>query len=183
MHINQQNRKDEEIHLPYSYSSVIDELYRRYAPKLFAYVCQLISSLDDAEDMLLEVFIVALEHAQKLETMVEDEQRAWLWTIARNKVIDYHRRTHRSRLIPLEHIAETMADEWIPEEIALRGEEHDYLRTSLRQLSTLQQEVLQLRFAGGLSCADIAAVMHKREGAIRTMLSRALNTLRSIYRQ
>ncbi len=183
MHIDQQHQKDENNYFIKKDSTTIDELYRSYAPKLLAYICHLIPSLEDAEDVLLEVFIIALEHEQDLETMAEHEHRAWLWTVARNKVIDYHRRTWRRRFISFERIAETMDDELMPEQKILQDEEHDQLRACLHKLSVVQQEVLQLRFAGGLSYTDIATVMHKREGAIRTIISRSLKALRSIYRQ
>jgi len=53
--------------------------------------------LDNAEDLLLEVFLVALEHEKDLAAIPVDEQRAWLWTVARNKVIDSarHQRRHQ----------------------------------------------------------------------------------------
>jgi RNA polymerase sigma-70 factor, ECF subfamily len=51
----------------------------------------------------------------------------------------------------------------------------------LQRLSAVQQEVLQLRFIGGLRCTEIAVLLNKREGAIRSILSRALNGLRKYY--
>lgn len=177
----QRDRKDEKADIASGDDSTTAECYRRYALKLFAYLSLHIQSSSDAEDMLFEVFLVALEHERELETMPEDEQRAWLWTVARNRVIDYHRRLGRHRMIPLNHLAEMMSNEAAPDEVALQHEEYEHLHTHLKQLSVLQQEVLELRFTAGLHCAEIAAVLNKKEGAIRTMLSRALNTLRVIY--
>jgi RNA polymerase sigma factor (sigma-70 family) len=176
-----QGEERKEIPLPNKEGLLITELYEYYAPKLFAYVRRRIPALDDTEDMLLEVFLAALEHEQDLAVMSEDEQRAWLWTVARNKVIDYSRRVRRYPMVPLEQVAEVMEDERTPEQVVLQHEEYDDLHDYLKRLSTLQQEVLHLRFTGGLRCAEIATVLHKREGAIRTMLSRALEILRNIY--
>lgn len=163
-------------------TSFTSSLYQHYAPKLLAYIERHILSTNDAEDILFEVFLIAFEHEQDLCAMQEDEQRAWLWTVARNKVIDYQRRLRRRPAIPLEQLAEVSApDEHTPERAVLRNEEHERLHSHLKQLSALQQEVLLLRFSGGLRCAEIATVLHKREGAIRTLISRALNTLRTIY--
>ena len=163
-------------------NSFTSSLYQHYAPKLLAYIGRHIPSTNDAEDILFEVFLIAFEHEQDLCIMQEDEQRAWLWTVARNKVIDHQRRLRRRPAIPLEQLVEVSAcDEYTPEKAALRKEEHESLHTHLKQLSALQQEVLHLRFSGGLRCAEIATVLHKREGAIRTLISRALNTLRTIY--
>ena len=183
MHSPQWDRKAKKAYDPSEDDSVTAECYRLYAPKLFAYLCVHVQSAIDAEDMLFEVFLVVLEHEQRLERMHKDEQRAWLWTIARNKLIDYHRRSGHRRMIPLESLAEMIDDEATPDEVALLNEEYRHLRAHLKQLPALQQEVLELRFTGGLRCAEIAVVLHKQDGAIRTMISRALNTLRSMYDQ
>jgi RNA polymerase sigma factor (sigma-70 family) len=181
MRLRSQNQEDNETSLSSADNSLSAELYQRYAPKMLAYLCHHISSLDDAEDLLLEVFLAALEKEHMLSRLSEDEQRAWLWTVARNKMIDYHRRTQRRRIVPLEQVEETMFDELLPEQVALQQEEHTTLHIYLKQLPTVQQEILQLRFTAGLRCTEIATVLNKSEGAIRTMLSRTLNTLRNIY--
>jgi len=183
MQSSQQGRKDDKADIPAGDDSAIAECYQRYALKMHAYLCRHTRTLNDAEDMLFEVFLIAVEHERELETMLEDEQRAWLWTVAHNKIIDYHRRLQRWHMVPLEHLSESVGDEATPDEVALRHEEYEYLHAHLKQLSALQQEVLELRFTAGLRCAEIAIVLNKNEGAIRTMLSRALNTLRGIYGQ
>jgi RNA polymerase sigma-70 factor (ECF subfamily) len=99
-------------------------------------------------------------------------------------MIDHHRWAGRRRFLPLEKAKDTLdAEEKMPEEVAVRDEEHERLRSYLQGLSATQQEVLQLRFTCGFRCAEIASTLHKREGAIRTMLSRTLNTLRGFYAQ
>ncbi len=158
-------------------------LYHRCAPKLLNYLTHHLHSDVDAEDILYDVFVVAFEHEQELLLMLEGEQRAWLWTIARNKMIDYHRRRQRRQLIPLEHLAEMEGHDGEPEQAFLQREEQDRLQVYIQSLSALQQEVLQLRFSGGLRCAEIATVLNKREGAIRTLLSRAVDALRKVYMQ
>lgn len=160
----------------------IATLYQRYAPALFAYITRHSATVSDAEDILADVFIGALR--ADLSAMSADEQRAWLWTVARYKVIDLYRQARRQRpQVPLDTLLETLVDGTTPEERALAHEEVEYLRTYVRQLSQVQQEVLQLRFIAGLRCTEIAALLHKREGAVRSILSRALNTLRKHYQR
>lgn len=159
-------------------------LYQRYAAKLFSYVYRHVPTGEDAEDLLLEVFLSVLEHEQTLASRSEDEQRAWLWTVAHNKVIDFHKRmARRSHTNPLDQTIEIADDERnVPEAVLLRKEAHWHLHKHLQSLSAKQQEILQLHFVGGLNCVEIAAVLRKREGAVRTMLSRTLNKLRNMYR-
>jgi len=159
-------------------------LCQRHAPAIFAYLRQRTPSREDAEDVLVEVFLAALENAN-FATISEKEQQAWLWRVARNKAIDHYRRSIRRPSVALEHVAETLYDddELAPEQITLRQEEYTYLQTHLQSLSPLQQEVLRLRFTNDLRCAEIASRLGKREGTVRVMLSRALNLLRGIYEQ
>ena len=82
--------------------SLCASLYRHYAPGILAYLRRHLPTQEDAEDLLLEVFLAALEYEPRLATLSDDEHRAWLGTVARNKVIDHHRRAGRRRFLPLE---------------------------------------------------------------------------------
>ncbi len=159
-------------------------LFHRHAPAIFAFLCQRTPSQEDAEDLLLEVFIAALEQSRFAE-LSEGEQQKWLWRVARNKAIDHYRRsTHRPALV-LADFADTLYsdEELSPEQATLRQEEFTQLRTMLERLPAAQQEALQLRFGDNLRAAEIASAMGRREGAVRMLLSRALNLLRTIYEQ
>ena len=65
--------------------------------------------------------------------------------------------------------------------VAVGSEQHAQLRSHLALLPQIQQEVLRLRFAEDLRCSEIAKRLQKSDGAIRIMLSRVLNVLRTIY--
>jgi RNA polymerase sigma-70 factor (ECF subfamily) len=157
-------------------------LYQRYAAGIFAYLLRQTASREDAEDLLLEVFLAALQRSNVL-ALSEQEQRAWLWTVARNKAIDFHRRNLRHPNVQLKTAEETIYanEEQAPEQYVLKQEEYAQLHIHMRELSDLQQEVLRLRFGHDLSCAEIAVVMEKSEGAVRMLLSRTLKLLRVIY--
>ena len=156
-------------------------LYQCYAPKLFAWLRQH-TSWEDAEDVLLEVFQAAFERDQ-LQTIPEAKQFAWLVSVAQHKLIDHYRRANRRPVAPLDEFAETLEEDeaLAPEQIALRRERHATLYAALRRLPGLQQRVLQLRFADGLHSKEIAAVLGKRDDAVRILLWRALRLLRAGY--
>lgn len=159
------------------------DLYQRYAPRLLAYLCRHLPSLHDAEDTLLDVFLVALEREAYLRTLTEEKQSAWIWTVARNRMVDYHRQQRRKPHVSLNYIEEMEDERHTPEETVLRLEEDEQLHQWIGKLSPLQQEVLSLRFAGELRCSEIATVLHKRAGSIRALLNRAFRTLRTMYDQ
>ena len=157
-------------------------LYRRHALSLMTYVRRHGPSREDAEDIVLEVFLAAMKKPE-LSHLDEEKQLAWLQRVAYYKFVDYHRRALNRPVVSLQETAEALlADEdHNPDRLALRDEEDALLRQSLGQLPEHYQTILQLRFAHGLRCAEIAMRLHKSEGAIRMLLSRALNTLREIY--
>ncbi|HZU70513.1 MAG TPA: RNA polymerase sigma factor [Ktedonobacteraceae bacterium] len=164
--------------------SPIAVMYRQYAPVIFAYLCRHTAYREDAEDLLLEVFLAAMEHS-KFAELVENEQQSWLWAVARNKVVDHYRRSTRHASINLMQAADTVFEneELAPDQVALRNEEYAHLHVKLKELPALQQEVLRLRFGNSMRCSEIAAILEKSEGSVRMLLSRTLKLLRTIYEQ
>lgn len=159
-------------------------LYRKYAPGLLAYVRMRVPSLEDAEDLVVEVFVAALEQAKFL-ALSEKEQQLWLWRVTRNKVIDAYRRAKTRQNVTLEHVAEGLFEDEMsgPEYSALQQEDYMDLYAHLQSLPPLQQQILRMRFGQGLSCREIATALGKPENAVRVTLSRSLNLLRTIYRR
>ena len=163
-------------------ASAVAALYRQYAPTLFAYLRRRAASWEDAEDLLLEVFLAAVERGQ-IFTIPEEGRLAWLQRVAQHKLVDHYRRSARRPALPLDESAEALAEDEArePEQIALRHEASQELHHALQRLPASYQEVLRLRFANDLRCAEIGAALGKQEGAIRALLWRALKLLRTRY--
>jgi RNA polymerase sigma factor (sigma-70 family) len=162
----------------------IELLYRKYAPGLLAYVRMRITSEEDAEDLVVEVFVAALENA-KFAVLSEKAKQLWLWRVTRNKVIDAYRRAKTRQNVTLEHVAQGLFEDEMssPEYAALRQEDFMDLYTHLQSLPPLQQQILRMRFGQDLSCSEIATMLGKQENMVRVTLSRSLNLLRKIYRR
>jgi RNA polymerase sigma factor (sigma-70 family) len=165
--------------------SVVSLLYQQHAPVILIYVRRHTPSWEDAEDIVLDVFLTALEQEKLLAQLSDVAQRAWLQRIAHNKVVDLYRRTRGGPRAPFEAVAEWAMDskELTPEQAALQQETYALLRTYLASLPRAQQEIVRLRFEAGLRCKDIAGLIQKPEGTVRSILSRALNHLRKLYAQ
>lgn len=157
-------------------------LYRQHGRLIFAWLLKHTHAWEDAEDLLLEVFLAAFEQ-NRLIAVPEEKRLAWLLSVAQHKLVDYYRQTGRRQQVPLEAVAATLeADAALaPEAMALRHERHADLRAALLALPPTQREVVQLRFGEGLRCTEIATVLGKREGAVRILLWRALTFLRARY--
>jgi RNA polymerase sigma factor (sigma-70 family) len=159
-------------------------LYRTYAPGLLGYVRLHLSAAEDAEDLVVEVFLAALENA-KFAALSENAKQLWLWRVTRNKVIDAYRRAKTRQSVTLDHVAEGLFEDemFSPEYSALRQEDYMELYAHLQSLPAFHQEILGLRFGQNLSCREIATTLGKQENLVRVTLSRSLNRLRSIYRR
>ena len=121
-------------------------------------------------------FLAALEE-NGLAQFSEQKQLAWLQRVAQYKCIDYYRRATRRPAVPLEEAFETLLtdERHSPDHLAERNEEDALLHQRLIRLPEHYQTILQLRFANGLRCIEIARHLNKSEGAVRMLLARALN--------
>lgn len=157
-------------------------LYERFAESLLAYLCQQVSHRQDAEDILLEVFLAALQNAS-LARLPARRQLAWLRRVARNKVIDHYRHRALLTIQPFGQVQELEDQSLTPERRVEEQEERSWLLQAMEHLSPAQRELLRLRYAQELRLTQIATLMEKSEGTVRKMLSRTLRHLRILYEQ
>jgi RNA polymerase sigma factor (sigma-70 family) len=159
-------------------------LYRKYAPGILSYVRNHITSQEDAEDLVAEVFLAAIEN-ETFASLSEKAKQSWLWRVTRNKVIDAYRRSKTRQSVNLDHAVEYLYEDeqFSPENTALRQDDYMDLYAHLQRLPVHQQEILRLRFGQELSCGEIATALRKQENVVRVTLSRSLNLLRKIYQR
>ena len=157
-------------------------LYDRFALPIFAYLCQQVSNEQDAEDLLLEVFLAALNN-DTLSNLPAERQLAWLRRVARNKVIDRYRHVALLTLVPIEQAIEMEDGAPTPEQFTEQRENYERLYRALEQLVPLERELIRLRYKNGLRFQEIATILERSEGAVRQLLLRTLQHLREIYDQ
>jgi RNA polymerase sigma factor (sigma-70 family) len=157
-------------------------LYDRFALTIFTYLGQQVSHEQDAEDLLLEVFIAACNN-EALSSLPAERQLAWLLRVARNKVVDRYRHHALLTLVPIELAGEMEDRAPTPEQYTEQQEMYERLYLALERLSPLQQELIRLRYANGLRFSEIAHSLGKTEGAVRKLCARTLQQLRGLYQQ
>ena len=83
-------------------------------------------SREDADDILVEVLVAAVE-SSAFDRLGEKERVVWLWRVARNKAVDAYRRSRLRQGMDLEQVADWIYDddERSPEQIALRKDSYD----------------------------------------------------------
>lgn len=135
-------------------------------------VCRALLGYHEAEDAWAETFLAALRAYPDLDP--EANVEAWLVTIAKHKVIDQHRAASRSPK-PVEEV---------PDRIVGGGatvEDVDELWSALRSLSSKQREVVAYHYLGGLSYAEVVAMVGGTEPAARRAAADGMKKLRARY--
>jgi RNA polymerase sigma-70 factor (ECF subfamily) len=151
-------------------------LYDRYVTMVHRYVHHRVGDRSLAEDVTSETFVRALRRIDSLSFQGRDVG-AWLVTIARNLVRD-HVKSSRYRL---EVVTADMRDADRategPEDAVVARLTSEQLLSCVKQLGAEQQECIALRFLQGLSVAETAAVMGKKDGAVKALQHRAVRRL------
>ena len=148
-------------------------LYRQYVTKVYRYIYARVSNHADAEDLTAQVFEVVLKRLQTFGT--DGNFNAWLFTIARNKIVDSYR--VKRPVVPLEDIQNMPLSADDPFSQLVQKELHSRLGQLVGELSQEQKELLELRFAAELSYAEIGLVIGKSEAAVKMSVYRLLDKL------
>jgi len=103
---------------------------------------------------------------------------AWVFRIARNYLIDLHRRRQRRPQVSLYEGIPSTEDS--PHAVAERSVAQDELRLALTGLTEEQRQVIILKFVEGMDNASVARVVGRSQGAVKSLQHRALVSLRKI---
>jgi len=147
-------------------------LYRRYLPPVYRYLLIRLGNAQDAEDITSKVFTEALEGLINQRFQKGGHFAAWLFTIARRRLIDCYR---QPSAVSLEEPGSSDPD---PFEQIQFSDSKTRLHELISQLDEEKQELMRLRFAGELSFAEIAALEGKSEAAVKMMVYRTIQWLR-----
>ncbi|MFH1031700.1 MAG: sigma-70 family RNA polymerase sigma factor [Chloroflexota bacterium] len=153
-------------------------LYEENFKKIYRYCALRIGNEMEAEDMAQQVFLRALESIGSYKWKGVPFS-SWLFRIAHNQVVDYHRKRVKRVTIPLEdEIAGPSSDD--PSELCEQKVDIEEVGLAVKRLTQAQREVISLRFAAELPIAEVAKIMGKSEGAIKALQHSAVVTLRKI---
>jgi RNA polymerase sigma-70 factor (ECF subfamily) len=153
----------------------LEELYLLHFDRIYSYLHMSVGNRHDAEDLTTQTFVKMLESIGRFRWQSAPFS-AWLFRIAHNLAMD-HFRAHR-RWQPEEEVPE-------PPGSAEPSAEHEAMHSIGRQsmlklienLSAEQQQVLSLKFVFNFSNGDVATILGKTEGAVKSLQHRALVSL------
>lgn len=157
-------------------------LYEQYVDKIYRYVYFKVGQQAETEDLTSQTFMKAWDAIGDYEWR-NHPFGAWLFRIAHNLVVDYHRA--RRENVALDNATPQLErrasrDEVRPERVLAEMLTMERVRQAVGRLTEEQQQVLILRFFEGLSTGEVADIMGKRRGAIRGLQFRALSALREM---
>lgn len=152
-------------------------LYEQNVTRIYNYVFYRIGSEADAEDITARVFHRAFSH---ITSYVEKgiPFSAWLYRIAHNLIANWHRDNHRRKEVSLEDQMDLPHHGELPERTVEQNQETELLLKAIRRLSADRQQLILLKYLEDLSNNEIALIMSKTEGAIKSLYHRALIALR-----
>ncbi len=160
----------------------LEELYLIHFDRIYSYLHVSVGNRHDAEDLTTQTFLKMLEKIGSFKWQSAPFS-AWLFRIAHNLAMDHFRA--RRRWQPEEEVPEPPGEEEPSAELtAMQSIGRESMLQLIEKLSPEQQQVLTLKFVFNLPNAEVAAVLDKTEGAIKSLQHRALASLqRQIERQ
>jgi RNA polymerase sigma-70 factor (ECF subfamily) len=151
------------------------ELYRRHVRSIYRYHLAHTGSVRDAEDLTSQTFMAALEGIRSFRGT--GPYITWLIGIASRKRALFFRGSRPE--VPLDAVLDIPASSLTTDKEAVRRIEMDRVLGALRTLSRDRAEALILCFFSGLTPAEAGAVLGKSDTAVRMLISRGLQDLRT----
>ena len=147
-----------------------DEIYRAHYPELLRYGIKACGNEAQAEDLVQETFMRALQKTEDFEDLGPSQRRAWLFRTLKNLICDCYRRV-------------------AVEEAYLQDIQEDALRTEpgygkteaelmLRQLPQEEYTLFYLRYMEGYSAEELSRMFQLPSGTVRSKLSRSRKILK-----
>jgi RNA polymerase sigma-70 factor (ECF subfamily) len=149
-------------------------VYDEHHPAIYRYVYRQVGDVETARDLAAEVFHRLLRAARG-DAGPDRHLKAWLYRTAHNIVVDHYRRQGHRRHLPLDEGLIDAGDD--PASSAERRLSAARVRDALSRLTPDQQQVIVLKFLEGLSNQEVADVLGKPVGAVKSLQHRALAAL------
>jgi RNA polymerase sigma-70 factor (ECF subfamily) len=159
----------------------LEELYLIHFDRIYSYLHMTVGNRHDAEDLTTQTFLRMLESIRRFK-FGKAPFSAWLFRIAHNLAMDHFRAGRR--LQPEAEVPEPPGEEEPSAEAdALQRIGRQSMLEMIEGLSPEQQQVLTLKFVFNFANGDVATVLGKTEGAVKSLQHRALVSLQKQLEQ
>lgn len=148
-------------------------LYDDFCDKIYSFIYYRVNHRETAEDLTSTTFLKAIENISRCRC---DSFSAWLYQIARNTVIDHYRT--RKENLPIEEVVPLPSGKNFEKEYEKQDQVRE-IKSRLRQLDKLQQDVLTMRVWDQLSYKEISQITGKKEGNCKVIFARGVAKLKT----
>ena len=150
-------------------------LYETHVERVYRYLLYRVGQPADAEDVTADVFIRAMKALPSYKAR-GTPLMAWLYRIAHNQAVNFLKKRARQGERNLEDVSAPSSDD--PEREALDRASLAEAEQAMESLTSLQRQVLSLRFTAELSIAETGLIMKRSQGAVKFLQYSALQALR-----
>ncbi len=156
--------------------------YLEFRSAIYWYVYRKLNKQDMAEDITADVFMKLLENYKIMEDRDRNGVRAWLYTVARNQMIDMFRKSSGKQNVDMdEDVFEVIASKDEDQISSLiKDQESQMVLAILEGLQPEEREIIHLRFYEEMKFSEISEIVNKDEGAVKMSLYRALDKIKAI---
>jgi RNA polymerase sigma factor (sigma-70 family) len=157
--------------------SPASEIYDRYSSRIYNFAYRFLKNSEAAEDATQEVFVKMLKHANQFHG--DAKLSTWLFSITANWCRDYLRKAdNKSKESDDVLVTLPAPSEFSPDRTLEQRENERRIQKALGALTPEQREAILLSRYQGLSYAEIAQISGCSEGAVKTRVFRAMETLK-----
>ncbi len=165
--------------------SVFNTLVLKYQNRIAKLIYKNTNDAETTKDLCQETFLKAYKSLPKFKR--ESAFYSWLYRIAMNCCIDYVRQQNRRKTVPYDELTASPEEILIskypsPSHLVEMEELGDIINKAVDQLPTKQQRVFRLRYEQKLQIKEVAVIINRSEGTVKTHLHHAHKRLRELLR-
>lgn len=156
-----------------------EELVIKYKDGLILFINRYVNNMHTAEDFAQDAFVEILIHRERYQPSVSF--KTYLYTIGRNKAVDYIRKN--SRVVYIEDYPDSEQEEYSLEEKVLKEEDKRMLYEEIKRLKKEYQIAIMLIDLEGMSYREAAGILKKSENQVKILIYRARKSLEKALRK
>jgi RNA polymerase sigma-70 factor (ECF subfamily) len=161
--------------IPPQTGELFESVYTEFFTPIYRYVYFRVRNRDVAIDLVQNIFTKAFE---KKDSLRQETVLNYLYTVARNQVIDHFRKKHSSEISDFDLlVSQTQANEKNPEQYQFSVDNYRLVQDLLESLTGIEREIITMKYVDGLENTEISVVTKKTVEAIRQVQSRALRKM------
>ena len=153
------------------------ELYNRYKQAIFAFFMNNTNNISRSEDLVQLTFERVIKYSNNYQG--KGSFRSWLYSIARNVLVDEYRKKQKNLTRPIDEIVESSSDMSTVEHQLISGERAALLHEAINKLDPEKRELLSMIKLNEMKYREVAALYNMNESTVKVKIFRIMNELKN----